>query len=330
MNMHRLIITLLVGSILISGPVFALEDKVVFLDVGQGDAILLQNGTKQVLVDGGKGNVVLERLAEEMPIWDKRIEVLILTHPQQDHMEGLLHVLERYDVGMVLLPDAPYDSKLQAAWLDMLTERNLPYRFAWYGQQMQVGDMNIKVLGPFDIPVAEAATRRDVNNASTMVRVDFCPGYARATPRSSESEVGSCLSFLLTGDAEAPVERMLVENVAPELLDVDVMKAGHHGSKTSNTAALLAAASPSAVAISVGENNQFGHPSPEVMARLNSERVWRTDTMGSVEFLFNGEAWFISCEKRGNLLHITESCGNVLDPESQPSRKATAGAASSG
>ena len=102
----------LVVLLLFGGLWLRPTDKVVFLDVGQGDAILLQNGSRQVLVDGGQGAVVLQRLSEEMPWFDRTIEVVVLTHPQRDHMEGLLHVLERYDVGMVLLPAATSESKL--------------------------------------------------------------------------------------------------------------------------------------------------------------------------------------------------------------------------
>lgn len=268
-------------SILLLFLVIAASDtssvqKVVFLDVGQGDAILLQDGSRQVLIDGGEGSVVIERLGEEMSQYDRKIEVMVLSHPQQDHMEGLLHVLERYDVGMVLLPYAPHTSKLQQAWLTMLSDRNIPVRFAWAGQQLAVGEMDFKVIGPFDVPEAQAATRSDINNASTMMRLDF-----------------NGMSFLFTGDTEKRVETMMVDRIPEDVLDVDVFKAGHHGSNSSNHLPLLQATTPFASVISVGADNRFGHPHPDVLDRFAGMHVWRTDEDGSVRFVYTGGRWVV-------------------------------------
>jgi len=266
------LVALVVIALLSLAP--APEQKVVFLDVGQGDSILLQDRTRQVLIDGGPGAKVLRRLGEEMPLFDEKIEVMILTHPQRDHMEGLMHVLERYEVGMVLLPWAANTSQMQAAWLDMILERGIPHRFAKNGQSLEVGDMKFKILGPFDTPEAQAAIKSDVNNASVVTRVDYRD-----------------MSFLLTGDAEKRVESMMVDNLDGVALDVDVLKAGHHGSNSSTHESLINAASPSAAVISVGADNKFGHPRPEVLDRLGDIPVWRTDELGSVRFEYESGRW---------------------------------------
>ncbi|MBI4022503.1 MAG: MBL fold metallo-hydrolase [Candidatus Andersenbacteria bacterium] len=255
-------------------------DKVVFLDVGQGDAILLQQGTAQVLIDGGPGMAVLKRLGEELPWFDRRIEVVVLTHPQQDHLEGLLHVLERYEVGLVLLPRVAHDSQLQAAWLQELLDRSVPYRFVWAGQRLVAGDLTLQFLWPADAPAAGAAAYADINNASIVTRAEF-----------------GDLSILLTGDAEARVERLLAGELS-SLLDVDVLKAGHHGSNSSTHPALLAAVTPSAVVISVGVENRFGHPYPAVLGRLAGVPLWRTDQHGSVRFLSDGRRWWVGSDRR--------------------------------
>lgn len=269
------------------------EDKVVFLDVGQGDAILLQNQSRQVLIDGGPGMTVLTRLGEEMPWFDRKIEVVILTHPQRDHMEGLLHVLERYEVGLVVLPWAVNKSQMQEVWLQMIMDRGVPYRFALMGQQITIGDIQIQILGPINSDAGQAAIKANVNNASVMTRVDFCP--EGTTPRSPKSEVGLCLSWLLTGDAEKRVEAILVNNTPPGMLDVDILKVGHHGSNSSTHEQLLRAASPSAAVISVSADNKFGHPREEVLGRLGDIPVWRTDEQGSVQFVWAGKGWLLSC-----------------------------------
>ncbi len=291
------------------------EDKVVFLDVGQGDSILLQNGTRQVLIDGGPGMTVLTRLGEEMPWFDRSIEVVVLTHPQQDHMEGLLHVLDRYEVGMVLLPKIAHTSQMQEEWLERIVEKDIDYRFAWAGQRLEVGEIAMRILGPIDSEEAKAAIKANLNNASMVARVDYCSdetppslplsplrqgfeGQAGEAQGSaginapldkggiggiSEPVVG-CLSFLLTGDIEKRVENILVQNTREDLLDVDVLKAGHHGSKTSTNEILIDKATPAAAVISVGSDNKFGHPHGEVLERLKGMPIWRTDEVGSVRF----------------------------------------------
>lgn len=288
-------------AVVVPGP----AEKVVFLDVGQGDAILLQTGTTQVLIDGGKGEAVLPRLTEELPWFDRRIEVLVATHPDQDHLEGLVHVLDRYAVGLVLLPQVPHTSQLQEAWLTRLQEaaerRGVAWRFAWAGQQIRAGErLMVQVLGP-TAAMAEAAGSGATNNASVITRIDHCGGdsnfsFFRAGAGGRDERrrgfgEGDCLSFLLTGDAEAVVERRLVRGIQAATLDVDILKAGHHGSKTSTSAELIGAASPAAVVVSVGADNRYGHPHPTVLDRLAERHVWRTDSDGSVRFVYTNEAW---------------------------------------
>jgi competence protein ComEC len=285
--------------ILFVQPGITPEDKVVFLDVGQGDSILLQDGAQQALIDGGPGTQVLQRLGEEMPRFDRTIEVVIITHPQRDHLEGLLHVLDRYHVGMILLPAVASASLLQEDWLATISRRRIPYRFAWAGQKLAIGDMRFTVLGPFDAPAAQAASKADLNNASVMTRVDYCP---------TQSEAGSCLSFLLTGDAEKRVESLLVQNVPTQILDVDVIKAGHHGSNSSTHQPLVNAATPSAAVISVGAENRFGHPRSEVLERLANVPIYRTDEVGSIHFWYGQNEWYISCGNKQPLLNQQKSC----------------------
>lgn len=267
-------VLLLAGVLgLAEGP----EDKVVFLDVGQGDAILLQSGTQQVLVDGGPGMGVLQRLGEEMPWFDRRIEVVVLTHPQRDHMEGLLHVLERYEVGMVLLPRAASSTQMQKVWLERIIDKKIPYRFAWSGQELSLGDLKLNIINPFDAPEAEAATRANVNNASVVIRVDYKE-----------------MSFLLTGDIEKRVEKIVMERIDNEVLNVDVLKVGHHGSKSSTMQELIDAVKPQVAVISVGNDNKFGHPHKDVLSRLADIPVMRTDQGGSVRFRLVDGGWFVS------------------------------------
>ena len=260
------------------------HDKVVFLDVGQGDAILIQNQTSQVLIDGGPGMKVLERLGEELPWFDRRIEVVIATHPDQDHLEGLLHVLERYDVDLVLLPFMPHSTQLQKEWLrtvqQVIADKNIEYRFGWRGQRVELPDATVKLVGPFSQEGKIVAKGKQTNNAAILSRVDF-----------------HGLSFLLTSDAEEVVEKMLIAQSDPALLDVAVLKAGHHGSKTSTSPELLSASSPHTVVISVGEKNRYNHPHPTVLERLKGYHLLRTDQSGSIRFIHDKIGWSEQCQK---------------------------------
>lgn len=256
------------------------ENKVVVLDVGQGDAILLQEHTNQILIDGGPGDTVLTRLAEEMPQLDKRIEVVINTHPDKDHVAGLLDVVTHYDVGLVLLPEVSHDSNLYNEWisvlLNKLDDKQIQYRFARAGQRIEAGEMLVTILGPIDLQLRGS----NLNNASVVTRVDF-----------------GDLSFMFTGDAEIQAEQSLVARVPASMLDVDILKAGHHGSKTSSTTQFLRVTSPSAVLISAGKGNQYGHPSDVVMQRIQNLSTWRTDTQGSIGFYENSGNWFAKTQR---------------------------------
>jgi competence protein ComEC len=259
------------------------EQKVVFLDVGQGDATLLQDGSYQILVDGGPGMKVLEELGEQMAWMDKRLEVIILTHPQEDHMEGLVHILDRYEVGLVIIPRVATDTLLQKEWLNRIQDKGIDWRFAWAGQRITAGDMSVQILAPFE----DGAMIRNVNEASVIVRLVY----------GSEGKEQEELSFLLTGDTERKGENVLLVRTDPVLLDTDILKAGHHGSKTSTSAALVSAVTPRSAVISVGANNKFGHPAQEVLDRLKNMPVWRTDEDGAVKFSYVKDGWVVKSER---------------------------------
>lgn len=272
-----LLVGVLVALLLVVGGGSVPATKVVFLDIGQGDSILLQDGMRQVLVDGGAGKTVLTRLSEELPYFDRSLEVVIATHPDRDHLEGLLHVLEKYPVKLVILPPIAHTSQLQDEWLRRLVaaveRKSVAYRFAGAGQKLQVGDMAITIVGPL---AAEGTLAGKTNNASVLTRVDIKE-----------------LSLLLTGDAEAGVERELVARNPGGTLDVDVLKAGHHGSKTSTSQELIAATSPQMVVVSAGKDNSYGHPHPTVLERVQraSSSMLRTDLAGSIRFSHDGDQW---------------------------------------
>ncbi len=273
--------------------------RISMLDVEQGDSLLFQRGHVQILVDGGPGSHVLSRLSEEMPFFDRTIELMVATHFDRDHIEGLTHVLNQYRVAMVLIPrDSISSSDLKQQFLRLLEEKNIPYRFAWYGQRITTRGFSLRVLSPIPGAQWERISRSKSNNASIVIRLDAVPDVPGARP----------LSFLLTGDAEAAVENQLLASVEAQALDTDVLKVGHHGSKTSTGAAFVQAASPLAALVSVGEGNSYGHPTETVLERLRGMPVLRTDMDGTVRFTYTGASWSISCGGKTDLRFWQELC----------------------
>ena len=252
---------------------------VVFFDVGQGDAIFIQSPTGcQVLVDGGPDPAtLLARLGGQMPFWDRVLDLVILTHPDADHLTGLVPVLERYRVGQVFDAGPPTLNPTYVRWQELLAEKGIAVLDSRAGTQVALGDgVMLTVLHPGQTLVA--GTEADSNNNSIVTRL-----------------VMGQVSLLLTGDIESPVEDELSRSGQP--LASTVLKAAHHGAGTSSSPAFLEAVRPQLVVISVGGENRFGHPSPEVLSRLAAYPVLRTDERGNIEVSTDGQHFWVKTQR---------------------------------
>jgi len=276
---------LLVIAILVSATAATVPDDnlhVSILDVGQGDAILIQQGNQQILVDGGPSPQAIGLgLGQKMPFWDRTIELVVLTHPSRDHVAGLVEVLNRYKVEQVLYPDLDFKSDIYDEWLRLLHDKNINYTIAQAGQQINLGEeVIIEVLNPQNHPLTN--THSDVDNNGVLLRVSMRK-----------------VRFLLTADIMWEAELEFIAHRAD--LSSTVLKVGHHGSDTSTTSEFLSVVNPELAVISVGAGNKFGHPSPEVMERLQKEpgagNIYRTDEQGTVEFITDGERLWVKTER---------------------------------
>jgi len=242
---------------------------VAFLDVGQGDATLIQSPDgRQVLIDGGRyPSVVLERLGEQMPFWDHSLDLVIATHPDDDHAAGLVSVMERYDVDGLLTNGATADDAGYAALLAAAGNASTPVLAAQPGQSIDLGDG-----ARLDILSAGGDASMADNDASVVARLVYGE-----------------LSVLLTGDAGEAAEAALL--AGGQLTPTVVLKAGHHGANSSSGEAFLAAVRPQVVVISAGADNSYGHPAPAMLARVAAigATVLRTDEVGTVELVSDGE-----------------------------------------
>ncbi len=251
---------------------------VAFLDVGQGDAILIRQGGRTVLVDGGPDSQsVLNALSDQLPFWDRDIDLIVLTHPDADHITGLIEVIDRYDVGRVICPPGSFDSQAGEAWLDLINSKKIRPVTAGPGQRVTAGDITIDVVLPERAPDDTGA-----DAGSVALRV----GRGK-------------ISFLLTADITSATELELMLERAN--LECTVLKVAHHGSAHGTSAGFLAVAGPDAAVISVGKDNRFGHPAPEVLERLEAavgkENIYRTDLNGTIEFITDGERLWVKKEK---------------------------------
>ncbi len=278
-RVQKAILAILVASasaiwyVVLSAPPEVLT--IYFFDVGQGDSALVTSpdGT-QILIDGGPDDTVLRRLGEVMPFYDRSLDAIILTHPHADHVNGLVNVLERYEVGMVVDSGAVYATSAYKEWERRIRDKHIPHVIAVSGQRMIAGgDLRIDMIAPLES--FEGVSRKNVHDA--MVVAELAYGET---------------SVLFTGDMEDDLERKLLYfGVLP---NTDILKVGHHGSKTSTSEVLLKAVSPEMTIISSGEKNTYGHPHADVLARLRqfSIPVHRTDEEGTIVLTTDGSGMY--------------------------------------
>lgn len=281
-GMRWAIAPLFVLAVLVSFTAATLPDddlRVSFLDVGQGDAILIQKGNQQILVDGGPSpRAITLALGDRLPFWDRSIDLLVLTHPHQDHLAGLLEVLRRYRVDQVLYPVLDYPSPLFDEWLRTVNEKGVKSTVAFSGQRLDMGDGAVLELSCFT-PLPGAAP--DIDNEGLVLRLEY-----------------GVVSFLLTADIKSEAEWEFVRERAP--LASTVLKVAHHGSSTSTTPEFLSVVNPAVAVISVDADNDFGLPDEEVLVRLGEkvgrDNLYRTDEQGTITFTTDGENLWVEVE----------------------------------
>jgi competence protein ComEC len=267
----------LVAALIWAGAIYGAppaEPRITFLDVGQGDAILIRTQEGQVaLIDGGPSpSVIMDALGRRLPFWRRGIDLVILTHAHEDHLAGILEVMDRYQVGLAL--DASGDRTANARRLaEAAARRGVAYDIATTGQVYQLGDgVTLEVLHP--PPHCSGA-----HPCSVVVRV-----------------VSGPVAALLTGDIDEAGQRTLLASGAP--LQAQILKAPHHGAAGGLSAGLLARARPEVAVIPVGQGNRFGHPAPATLEMLAGVQTYRTDVHGDIEVIVEGTGYRIETGKR--------------------------------
>lgn len=275
---YRLVLGLLGGTLFFifwvvswrfpSGFTGSEELRIAFYDVGQGDAMLIQQGDTQVLIDGGPNAEVLSAIGRDIPPWDRTIELVVLTHPHADHLTGLTPVFERYKVEKILYYPSTYETKGYERLLEAVKNEKTEVFYAQAGGQITLGKLTLQIVWPTDNYHDE-----NVNNESVVLLLNYADFEA-----------------LLLGDAQQEAQ----ENLLLSIDDVEVLKVAHHGSWNGVYEPLLQIASPRLAIISVGAGNRYGHPHQgalNLLAKLGIP-VLRTDLSGDIIVKTDGQRFW--------------------------------------
>ena len=245
--------------------------KIYFFDVGQGDAIFIETPSgNQVLVDGGPDKLVVQRLGETMPFYDKDIDLIVSTHSDADHIAGLVEVLNRYEVENLIYSNIIRESALYDAWQEAVIREGANTIDPVADKIIDLGNgVTLTILNPSKSLAGKIMKK--VNNDSVVLMLKY-----------GETDV------LITGDIEAKAERQIILSGAD--LEADILKVAHHGSKTSTTTEFLYEVSPQVAVIQVGAKNRYGHPTQEVLKRLEDYGIkyYRNDLDGTVKIVSDG------------------------------------------
>lgn len=249
--------------------------KVTFFDVGQGDSILIETPNhNKIVIDGGPDNSVLAKVGRYFSFYDRTVDILIITHPDSDHLAGAVEIMKNYDVGLIIVNGKDCASSLCGEFEKIVQQKNIKVVSAAKGQEIDLGDgVKMDILLPEKNAFVESmAGKQDDNNSSIISLLSF-----------------GADSFLFTGDAEIKEELALID-IFPDL-KADVLKVAHHGSKNSANQLFLDKINPMYSVISVGAKNRYGHPhieTIEALKKIGSE-ILRTDLGGDVVMKTEGK-----------------------------------------
>lgn len=248
------------------------------IDVGQGDAILIRTPGRVTLIDTGDTPARDKLVAYIKKQGVTTIDNLVITHAHADHIGGAAAVMDNFAVKHIYDSGQPATSALYRSYLSQIKKKNTPFTVVAAGQEIDIGGGIMQVLNPQAQPIA--GTQSDINNNSIVLRLVY-----------------GQFTMLLAGDAEREAETAIVKKGGD--IRSQVLKSGHHGSRTSSSAAFLKAVVPEAAIISVGAGNDYHHPHPSLLKRYadNIIKVWRTDTDGTVTVTSDGKKYTMAKEK---------------------------------
>ncbi len=243
--------------------------EVYFFDVGQGDVSLIQKDDYQILIDGGPSDAILAKLGDAMPLLDRKIEIIILSHPHADHLVGVNQVLERYDVGKIYSSGVPYTSNEYIEFLENVNSKNIDLIVPKIGDKTSYENIEVDFLWPGEKFVEEEL--ENLNNSSVVIRACY---------------LKNCSIFL--GDLELDGQRMMFAELAEKNVNSEIIKIAHHGSSNGTDQRLLDIVMPNYAVILVGLDNKFDHPHDVTLDLLSTNNIetLRSDE-GDIKFIIS-------------------------------------------
>lgn len=272
----RILLTAIVAVLLMTGcaageqpkmeSVAKGDMKVSFIYIGQGDATLIQTADAAMLIDTGEYDEKDKLLEGLEQAGVEELDYLILTHPDADHIGAGDVVIDKFKVDHVIMPELERSTKAYTYTMEAIEDQSIEVIDPEIGREYELGDAKFMIIAPYEVEEDES------NNASVGIKL-----------------VHGDNTFVFTGDAEQPAEKEMVQGNID--LECDVLKCGHHGSRTATSDAFLEAADPTWAVISCGQENQYGFPHSEVIAKLEDDdvQIYRTDTMGTVTAVSDGQ-----------------------------------------
>lgn len=260
--------------------------KVHFIDVGQGDCILIEDGTSAMLIDAGNPENGPDIVSYIKKLGISKLDFVIATHPHADHIGGMADVINAFDIGRIIMPKVEHTTRTFENLLLTIRNKGLKITAPVPGTEYRLGNTSFTILAP------NSSSYKNLNDYSVVVRLTY----------------GST-SFLFTGDAEQTSEKEILAKGYN--IKSDVLKVGHHGSKTSTTTRFLDAVSPRYAVICVGANNQYGHPAPETLSKLAERgiKVYRIDEAGTIIATSDGKS--ISFNKQPSPVNTSTNTGST-------------------
>jgi beta-lactamase superfamily II metal-dependent hydrolase len=247
--------------------------KISFLDVGQGDSTLISlPGSVEVLIDGGRDSEAVSQVEKNMPPFDNKIEYVIATHPDSDHIGGLPQVLQNYKVGEFIQTDKKGDSQTYSKLEDLIKQKNIPVHEVQKGEIISFSALaSAKVLWPDEKQIDSLSS----NDSSVVLRFACGSSYV-----------------ILTGDAQTEAQDSIAKENTEDDLAAQIFHTAHHGAKNGFSENLVDKVKPETAIVSVGPNS-YGHPSSFTLNELGklSIKTYRTDKNGTLSFVSNGQAW---------------------------------------
>ena len=246
--------------------------KIHYMDVGQGDSELIECGNEVMLIDTGTNESESALIGYLKSQKLKKINYLVLTHPHEDHIGGAAEVIENFDIGEIIMNKKSTNTKTYRAMINGIRQKKLKVKMPHLGDSFKLGGANCIVYGPVN-PISD-----DLNTYSIVLKVTY-----------GENK------FLFTGDAQSSNENGMISNGYD--LSADVLKVGHHGSRTSTSDEFLQAVNPKYAVISSGKGNDYGHPHEETMEKLKAKHinVYRTDENGTIICEGDGKSIKFNC-----------------------------------